>query len=133
MATAPVISSRELRDPERFARVYDEHARDVHASAQAVLRDPVRAEDVVQDVFLRLWRRPDAYDPRRGPLGPYLRLMARSRALDLWREAEVRERVRRRAEAEIAPDAAVGEEPPDAAALRGADRALIAAALRGLP
>ena len=41
-----------------------------------------------QDVFLRLWRRPEAFDARRGQLGPYLRLMARSRALDLWREGQ---------------------------------------------
>src|SRR3954452_6007086 len=129
MGTAHATGAPDLRDPGVFGAVYGEHAAAVHAAAHAVLRDAGRAEDVVQDVFLRLWRRPDAYDPRRGPLGPYLRLMARSRALDLWREAEVRERVRRRAEAEIAPGAAAGEEPPDAAALRGADRALIAAAL----
>jgi RNA polymerase sigma-70 factor (ECF subfamily) len=59
----------------------------------AVLNDHARAQDVVQDVFLRLWRRPDAFDGRRGALGPYLRLMARSRALDLWREGESRRRV----------------------------------------
>jgi RNA polymerase sigma-70 factor (ECF subfamily) len=59
----------------------------------AVLNDHARAQDVVQDVFLRLWRRPDAFDGRRGALGPYLRLMARSRALDLWRETEARRRV----------------------------------------
>ena len=58
----------------------------------AVLGDHARAQDVVQDVFLRLWRRPDAFDGRRGALGPYLRLMARSRALDLWRETQVRRR-----------------------------------------
>src|SRR3954464_8513135 len=127
MVTAPVTSSRELRDPERFARVYDEHARDVHASAQAVLRDAGRAEDVVQDVFLRLWRRPDAYDPSRGPLSVYLRLMARSRALDLWREAEVRDRKRRRVEPPVAavlPPA----DAPAATALRAADREVIGAA-----
>jgi RNA polymerase sigma-70 factor (ECF subfamily) len=57
-----------------------------------VLNDHARAQDVVQDVFLRLWRRPDAFDGRRGALGPYLRLMARSRALDVWRETQVRRR-----------------------------------------
>jgi RNA polymerase sigma-70 factor (ECF subfamily) len=44
-------------------------------------------------VFLRLWRRPHGFDPRRGGLETYLRLMARSRALDLRREAQATTRV----------------------------------------
>ena len=124
----------DLRDPRCFARVYDAHASAVHASALAILRDPGRAEDVVQDVFLRLWRRPEAFDVSRGPLGPYLRLMARSRALDLWRETEVRERARRRVHAE-ATDAATLNAPerPDEALLRSAERSRIGIALQRLP
>jgi RNA polymerase sigma-70 factor (ECF subfamily) len=123
-----------LRDPRRFARAFAEHAHEIHAAAVAVLRDPVRADDVVQDVYLRLWRRPEAWDPARGPLGPYLRLMARSRALDLWREAEVRERALRRAGEAMAPEPrAEAADGPDAATLRAADRAELVAALRTLP
>ncbi len=58
-----------------------------------VLGDPARAQDVVQEVFLRLWRRPEAFDMRRGDLGPYLRVMARSRALDVHREHRATERI----------------------------------------
>src|SRR3954470_21898097 len=93
----------DLRDPAAFARVFSEHAAAVHGTALAVLRDPVRAEDVVQDVFLRLWRRPEAFDPARGDLGPSLRLMPGSRAVDVWREREVRDRARRRVVAAARP------------------------------
>src|SRR3954467_353316 len=86
-------TAADLRDHAAFSRAYAQHARSVHAAAMAVLNDHARAQDVVQDVFLRLWRRPDAFDGRRGAPGPYLRLMARSRALDLWRETEARRRV----------------------------------------
>jgi RNA polymerase sigma-70 factor (ECF subfamily) len=82
-----------LDDPAAFAGIYAGHARGVHASAMAVLHDHARAQDVVQDVFLRLWRRPDAFDPGRGGLGTYLRLMARSRALDVRRETRATTRV----------------------------------------
>jgi RNA polymerase sigma-70 factor, ECF subfamily len=75
-----------------------EHERGVYAAAHSVLGDVAKAQDVVQDVFLRLWRRPEAFDPARGELGPYLRLMARSRALDLWRESQVRVRAAERLE-----------------------------------
>jgi RNA polymerase sigma-70 factor, ECF subfamily len=91
----------------------------------AVLDDHARAQDVVQDVFLRLWRRPDAFDGRRGPLGPYLRLMARSRALDLWRESQARNRVSDRlrltADGDARADARLAPERHD---LRVALRAL---------
>src|SRR4051794_32663018 len=116
MAVAPAPLPDELRDPACFAAVFDRYAGGVRSSAHAVLGDPARAEDVVQDVFLRLWRRPDAYDPARGPLGSYLRLMARSRALDLWREADVRDRMRRRVEESTEIACPPAEEAPDALA-----------------
>ena len=78
----------QLSDPRVFEHAYDEHGRGVYAAALRILGDPVQAQDVTQDVFLRLWRRPEAFDARRGELGTYLRLMARSRALDLWREGQ---------------------------------------------
>src|SRR3954469_10837537 len=89
-----VVMTRGLDIREAFL----EHQRGVYAAAYGVLGDAARANDVVQDVFLRLWRRPEAFDPARGELGRYLRLMARSRALDLWREAQVRARATERLE-----------------------------------
>ena len=87
-----VCEGSGLRDAESFRSAYARHHRGVYSAAFRVLGDVQLAQDVVQDVFLRFWRRPDAYDPRRGELGAYLRLMARSRALDLWREGQVRGR-----------------------------------------
>ena len=80
--------SATLSDPRDFERAYDEHGRSVYAAALRILGSPAQAQDVTQDVFLRLWRKPESFDARRGGLGPYLRLMARSRALDLWREGQ---------------------------------------------
>jgi RNA polymerase sigma-70 factor (ECF subfamily) len=131
---AVIGDPQDLRDPRHFGRAFDEHAPAVHASARAVLRDSTRADDVVQDVFLRLWRAPERWDPNRGPLGAYLRLMARSRALDLWRETEVRARARHRAEeaalAERLPGAA---DTTEAAALRMSERESLREALAVLP
>jgi RNA polymerase sigma-70 factor (ECF subfamily) len=80
-----------------------EHERAVFAAAYGVLGDAARAHDVVQDVFLRLWLRPGAYDASRGALGSYLRLMGRSRALDVWREGRVRTRAAERLESLTVP------------------------------
>jgi RNA polymerase sigma-70 factor (ECF subfamily) len=84
--------TRGLNEPEDFRSAFAEHHRKVYAAAYGVLGDAALAQDVVQDVFLRVWRRPEAYNPERGDLGTYLRLMGRSRALDLWREGQVRSR-----------------------------------------
>jgi RNA polymerase sigma-70 factor, ECF subfamily len=115
---APPVSP-DLRDHAAFSRAYAQHARAVHKAAMGVLNDHARAQDVVQDVFLRLWRRPDAFDERRGALGPYLRVMARSRALDVWRESQAARRMSDRLKVvaerleEPAPDSGLGAERHD--------------------
>jgi RNA polymerase sigma-70 factor (ECF subfamily) len=116
-----------------FDNLYREHARAVHASALSVLRDPGRAEDVTQEVFLRLWRNPGRFDPARGALGPYLRLMARSRALDIWRSERSAERAIERAGILAGRDEAPDHERPDAAAEHHSERAGAMRALRRLP
>ena len=82
----------DLSDPAVYARIYDEHARGVHAAAYRILGNVAQAQDVTQDVFVKVWRQPHKFDARRGELGSYLRLMARSRALDLWRAPGLRNR-----------------------------------------
>jgi len=49
------------------------------------------SEDVVQDCFLALWRKPEAYDPRRGSVRPFLLGIARNLILKQWREARPHE------------------------------------------
>lgn len=95
----------ELSDPTTFSAAYERHHRSVYAAAYRICGNPALAQDVVQDVFLRLWRRPAAFDPSRGELGSYLRLVARSRALDLWRESQAFGRARDRLEVVVAHEA----------------------------
>jgi len=125
----------DLHDSATFAQAYAEHARSVHATALRVLGDPARAQDVVQDVFARLWARPSRFDASRGELGPYLRLMARSRALDLWREGQAAGRASDRVRDLVAVEAPGRDETrrPDAATERAETRETVRAALRELP
>lgn len=123
----------DLSDPATFGRVYDEHRRGVHATAYRVLGSTSAAQDVVQDVFLRVWRNPSKYDARRGELGSYLRLMARSRAVDLWREGQASGRAEDRLKVVVAHDPPRVEVQPDHLALASADRSTVRAALGRLP
>ena len=122
-----------LHDPTTFARVYDEHHHALHRVALRVLADPARAQDVVQDVFARVWRDPSRFDARRGAIGPYLRLMARSRALDLWREGQAAGRASDRLKTVVAVSSAGIADRPENAAERHTDRDLLRAALSELP
>jgi RNA polymerase sigma-70 factor (ECF subfamily) len=116
-----------------FERLYDEHARGVFAVACRVLGDVTQAQDVVQDVFLSLWRDPARFDPRRGPVGHYLRMVARSRALDIWREAQVANRAKTRLRAVARGQEGPLEERPAAAAERRAGMAVVRRELMRLP
>lgn len=122
-----------LRDRVAFARLYDRHAELVYSVALRVLADPPLAQDITQEVFLRLWRRPGAFDPERGRFISWLASVTRNRAVD-----ELRVRGRRRMR-ELDESACVDDPPdpnvadPQAAAEVAAERERVRAALATLP
>jgi RNA polymerase sigma-70 factor (ECF subfamily) len=116
-----------------FERAYDDHAYGVFSVACRVLRDANQAQDVVQDVFLGLWRDPTRFDERRGPLGHYLRMVARSRALDLWREAQVAGRANDRMRVLAEGDEGPVDARPVVAAERHVGSVVVRRALMRLP
>ena len=73
-------------DESAMAQLYDRYSSIVYAVALRVLADTAAAEDVLQDVFMQLWRRPGTFDANRGSLGPWLAVIARNRAIDLLRK-----------------------------------------------
>lgn len=122
-----------LDDPKTFSAMYDAHHRGVYGAAYRILGDQAKAQDVAQDVFLRVWRNPTKFDARRGELGSYLRLMARSRALDLWREGQAAGRASDRLKLVVAHGEPRVEERPSVMAERESDRSAVREALRALP
>lgn len=77
---------------EALAEAYRRHAGAVFALARRVLADLTAAEEVVQEVFLRLWTQPDKFDPDRGSLRSYLLAQTHGRAVDLLRSDTSRRR-----------------------------------------
>jgi RNA polymerase sigma-70 factor (ECF subfamily) len=121
-----------LSDPRQFERAYNTHAARVRAAALRVLSDPAAAEDVAQEVFIRLWQRPHLFDPRRGSLAAFLSVMARSRALDKLRADSALDRARERLAGVHAVAPAADDGPADAL-LRSEERAELRAAVLRLP
>lgn len=122
-----------LSDPQTFSDVYERHQRGVYAAAFRITGNAAQAQDVVQDVFLRVWRTPDRFDAGRGELGSYLRLMARSRALDLWREGQAAGRAGDRLKLVVAQEQPRVEDRPDQALERADLRDTVRDSLDVLP
>jgi RNA polymerase sigma-70 factor (ECF subfamily) len=124
--------SRRLRagDEGALREVYREHAPAVLGLATRVLGNEAHADDVAQDVFVRLWEQPERFDPSRGRLRSYLLAMTHSRAVERLR-AEDSQR-RRIASAGRQPVEADGLDPMSSVADREAGHA-VRRALADLP
>jgi RNA polymerase sigma-70 factor (ECF subfamily) len=92
-----------LRDVSAFEELYDRHSRLVYALVLRILQQAATAEEVVQDVFLQLWRNASHYDGSRGPFVPWLLTMARNRSLDQLRLKSERQRRREDQSEELPP------------------------------
>jgi RNA polymerase sigma-70 factor (ECF subfamily) len=77
---------------DALAEVYRRHAGAVYGLARRVTGDPAEAEDVAQEVFLRLWNQPDRFDAARGTLRTFLLTQSHSRAVELVRSRSARAR-----------------------------------------
>jgi RNA polymerase sigma-70 factor (ECF subfamily) len=115
----------DLTDLRQFNDAYRRLAPLALASANRVLRDEAAAEDVVQDVFVQLWLRPDSYDASRGSLASYVSMLARSRALDRWRSRSARQSAVERAEDQERVVAEPAESAAEPVIRRESSRALL--------
>lgn len=87
-AALVVAVARYRRDA--LAEIYRRHAGAVHALARRVLGDQHLAEEVVQEVFLGLWRMPDRFDADRGSLRAFLLAQTHGKSVDLVRSESSR-------------------------------------------
>ena len=84
-----VLAARLVSGDESALReVYREHVAAVNGLAVRVLSNEALAEEVVQDVFVRLWEQPDRYDASRGRMRAFLLSMTHSRAVERVRAEE---------------------------------------------
>lgn len=79
---AAVVSAIRDGDESGMAELYDRYSGIVYSVALRVLADTGAAEDILQEVFMQLWRNPGLFDSSRGNLGPWLAVIARNRAID---------------------------------------------------
>ena len=100
---AALVNRLLQRDVSAFEDLYDRHSRIAYALVLRILQQTSTAEEVVQDVFLQLWRNAAQYDGSRGPFSPWLLTLARNRALDQLRLKSERQRRREEQSEELPP------------------------------
>jgi RNA polymerase sigma-70 factor, ECF subfamily len=80
----------KARDATVLGELYDRYGRLAYTLIYRIVRDQSVAEDLVQESFLRVWNRAQAFDAERGSLGPWILAVARNQALDYIRSVQGR-------------------------------------------
>jgi len=81
-----LLSAVRSGDQGAMASLYDRYSGIIYAVALRVLRDTGAAEDILQEVFMQLWRNPALFDASRGNLAAWLAVIARNRSIDALRK-----------------------------------------------
>ena len=82
---ASLLSLVQSGDEHAMASLFDRYSKVVYSVALRVLRDPASAEDVLQEIFMQIWRNPDSFSAARGSLGGWLAVVSRNRSIDALR------------------------------------------------
>jgi RNA polymerase sigma-70 factor (ECF subfamily) len=90
---AALLALVQQGDEYAMASLFDRYSKVVYSVALRVLRDPASAEDILQEVFMQIWRNPESFVASRGSLGGWLAVVARNRSIDALRRKRPSEQV----------------------------------------
>jgi len=121
------------RDASALETLYDRYGRPVYSLVLRISQQPSSAEEIVQDVFLQLWRSADRFQSSRGPLEPWLFTMARNRALDFLRLKREKQRRREDSTDSDFPFSAIVQPDPEGEIDLSRQKEKVRALLRSLP
>jgi RNA polymerase sigma-70 factor, ECF subfamily len=77
-------------DAVALAHFYDQYSRLVYSIAFQIVGEVHLAEEIVQDVFIQVWKKAETYDPSQGKVITWVTSITRHRAIDNYRRLNVR-------------------------------------------
>ncbi|MDQ6693935.1 MAG: sigma-70 family RNA polymerase sigma factor [Chloroflexota bacterium] len=86
-----LMRSIGMGQTEAFEELYDRYVRGCFGLAMKIVRDPSVAEEVVQDVFMKLWSQPGIFSPERGKFSGWLLTLVHNRSVDKLRRLKTRQ------------------------------------------
>ncbi len=88
---AALVERMVAGDESALSTLYDRYSGMLFSMLVRILKDTSAAEEILQDLFLQLWRNPSRFDPSRGSLPAWLLVIGRNRAISRLRSRERRE------------------------------------------
>jgi RNA polymerase sigma-70 factor (ECF subfamily) len=85
-----LVERLRRRDPDAMGELYDRYGKLAFSVIYRIVRNQSTAEDLLQETFLRVWNRVQAFDQDKGALGPWILTVARNRAIDYLRSLDGR-------------------------------------------
>lgn len=130
LADEDLIALTETGDAEAFAALYDRHSRSAYSLAYRMMGEKQAAEDLVQDIFMKVWRAAGSYRAERGSVRTWILSIVHNRGIDQIRATASRRRTQDRVEASAATT-----QPSEAfaSAWRNSQREQVRDALNTLP
>ncbi len=80
-----LLAAVALGDDAALGQLYDRFERPLYALGVRMLHDKQRAEDVVQETIVKVWRSAASFDPSKGAVSPWVFSIARRTAIDALR------------------------------------------------
>lgn len=90
---ATLLAAVQRGEEGAMASLFDRYSKVVYSVSLRVLRDPAAAEDVLQEIFMQIWRSPNSFVATRGSLGGWLAVVSRNRSIDALRRRRPTESV----------------------------------------
>jgi RNA polymerase sigma-70 factor (ECF subfamily) len=80
-----LVEALRSRQEEAFRYLYDHYSGALYGIVKQIIIDPEISNDVLQEVFINIWRRIESYDPAKGRLFTWMLNIARNASIDMLR------------------------------------------------